>query len=66
MSCSFASLDNSTVKLTVASLITVSQGIEISKVEGLETLQELRELVLDQNKIKVKSIGRLYLHQTGD
>lgn len=28
-------------------------GNEISKVEGLEALQELRELVLDRNKIKV-------------
>ena len=29
------------------------QGNEISKVEGIQGLQELRELVLDQNKIKV-------------
>ncbi|XP_071832914.1 leucine-rich repeat-containing protein 9-like isoform X2 [Apostichopus japonicus] len=28
------------------------QGNEISKVEGLESLQDLRELVLDRNKIK--------------
>lgn len=28
-------------------------GNDISKVEGLEGLQELRELVLDRNKIKV-------------
>ena len=28
-------------------------GNEINKVEGLERLQELRELVLDRNKIKV-------------
>ncbi|CAB4012748.1 leucine-rich repeat-containing 9-like [Paramuricea clavata] len=31
------------------------QGNEISKVEGIQGLQELRELVLDQNKIKTLS-----------
>ena len=32
--------------------LDVSPGNEISKVEGLESLQDLRELVLDRNKIK--------------
>ena len=34
-------------------------GNEISKVEGLEGLQQLRELVLDRNKIKVTFLAVL-------
>jgi Leucine-rich repeat (LRR) protein len=37
------------------------QGNEISKVEGIQGLQELRELVLDQNKIKVSICHGLYV-----
>lgn len=35
--------------------LTVNSGNEISKIEGLEGLHELRELVLDRNKVKVIS-----------
>lgn len=37
----------------IGSKIIFLVGNEISKVEGLEGLQELREVVLDRNKIKV-------------
>ena len=35
------------------------KGNEIAKVDGLEGLKELRELVLDKNKIKVGQLPRL-------
>lgn len=34
-------------------VITILTGNEISKVEGIEQLTDLTELVLDRNKIKV-------------
>ncbi|XP_033624638.1 leucine-rich repeat-containing protein 9-like [Asterias rubens] len=44
------------IKLQISRLPSLKalflQGNEISKVEGLESLQDLRELVLDRNKIK--------------
>lgn len=40
------------------------EGNEISKVEGIQGLQELRELVLDQNKIKVSVHQHTRVHST--
>ena len=34
-------------------ILTNASGNEIAKIEGLEGLSELRELVLDRNKVKV-------------
>ena len=48
---------NDLIGLQIGRLISLKalflQGNEIVKIEGLETLRDLRELVLDKNKIKV-------------
>ena len=41
-----------------------NSGNEISKVEGLDGLYQLKELVLDKNKIKVQIEFGLILHAT--
>ena len=46
-------LTNSLADVTDTLIIPYLIGNDISKVEGLEGLQQLRELVLDRNKIKV-------------